>query len=162
MNKSDLNKVIIKETVRPNGSLRIQQDFSNCPSLAEQHTAHLTNLNYLIEKYRPDELAAFMAARDSYRREIIGHDFSQEPDLQESKNHVYILRKNFLELPDEIKNNFKNAVEFYKFIENPANQEKMIRLGLLSQQEVTKLTSDPKADDVGGQPSVASSSTSPS
>lgn len=141
--KDMLNVVLEKVTVRPNGTVRIQQDFSNCPTMAEQHTAHLTNLNYLISKYKPDELAAYMAARESYRREIIGHDFSQEESLQDSKNHVYVLRTMFEELPDKIKTNFKNAVEFYKFIDNPANQEKMIELGLLSKKEVTKLTTDP-------------------
>lgn len=143
MNKSQLNVVIIKETKRSNGTVRIQQDFSNCPTMAEQHTAHLSNLNYLIAKYKPDELAAYMAARESYRREIIGHDFSQEPDLQDAKNAVYILRQNFEALPEDMKKNFKNAVEFYKFIDNPANQDKMIALGLLTKKEVTKLTSDP-------------------
>lgn len=157
----ELNEVIIIETVRPNGSLRIQQDFSNCPTMAEQHTSHLTNLNYLISKYKPDELAAYMAARESYRREILGHDFSQEPNLQESLNHVLVLRKNFEELPEKIKINFKNAVEFYKFIDNPANQDKMIALGLLSKQEVTKLTTDPRKTS-SEDDAAKESSTSPS
>lgn len=75
-----LNEVIIVRTTRPDGSIREQQDFEFCPSMAEQHTAHLTDINYLIEKYKPDELAAYLAARTQYRQEIVGHDFSQEPD----------------------------------------------------------------------------------
>lgn len=141
-----LNEVIVTETKRPNGSVRIQQDFSFCPTMAEQHTAHLSDLNYLIAKYKPDELAAYMAAREQYRREIIGHDFSVEPNLQEAKNITYYMKKNFEALPEEIKQQFKNHVEFLKFIDNPANQEKMIKLGLLKPAEIKELT-DPVIKD---------------
>lgn len=58
------NKVIHIQTRRPNGTLRMQQDFRYCPTMAEQHTAHLTNINYLMERYKPDELAAYLAARN--------------------------------------------------------------------------------------------------
>lgn len=153
-----LNEVIIKTTLRPNGTYRIQQDFSNCPTMAEQHTAHLTNLNYLIAKYKPDELAAYMAARDQHRREIVGHDFSVEPSMQDAKNVVYQSRKAFDELPDDIKFQFKNHLEFLKFIDNPSNEEKMLKLGLLSKKQVEQIkipetNAGPNAntnDDVGG------------
>lgn len=144
MEKNELNVMKVIETKRKDGSVRVQWDYSNCPTMAEQHTAHLTNLNYLINKYKPDELAAYMAARESYRQEILGHDFSREPELQDSMNHVLILKQNFEALPEDIKINFKNAVEFYKFIDNPANQEKMIKLGLLKRDEIDKLTTDPR------------------
>lgn len=134
-----LNEVIIRTTRRADGSLRIQQDFSNCPTMAEQHTAHLTNLNYLIAKYKPDELAAYMAAREQYRKEIVGHDFSQEPSLQDAKNVVYRSKQEFEKLPDDIKYQFKNHLEFLKFIDNPANAEKMIKLGILTPREIEKI-----------------------
>jgi len=104
--------------------------------MAEQHSAHETDLNYLIEKFRPDELAAYIAARGQKRQEIIGHDFSIEPNLQDARNITYKLKTAFDSLPDEIKYNFKNHVEFIKFIDNPANQEKMIKLGLLTKKQI--------------------------
>lgn len=156
---SKINEVIIKETVRANGTIRIQQDFSNCPTLTEQHSAHLTDLNYLIEKYRPDELAAYMAARETYRQEILGHDFSNEPNLQESRNHVYRLKKAYDELPDDIRFQFRSPAEWYKFIDNPANQEKMLKLGLIKPKQLeetkialgdksTKEPVDPKSESI--------------
>lgn len=148
VSEGKLNEVITVETKRDNGSLRIQQDFSFCPTLAEQHTAHLSDLNYLISKYKPDELAAYMAARNSYRQEIIGHDFSKEPSLQEAKDQIYYMKKYYELLPEEIKQQFKNHVEFLKFIDNPANQEKMIKLGLLKPHEIKNLTDpDPKNEN---------------
>lgn len=134
-----LNEVIYKETVRPNGTLRIQQDFSNCPTMAEQHTAHLTNINYLIQKYKPDELAAYMAARSQYKREILGHDFSKEPELADAMNVVVKSKREFNALPDDIKKHFANHLEFLKFIDNPANEEKMIKLGLLTPKQIDKI-----------------------
>lgn len=151
-----LNKVIIKETLRPNGSVRIQQDFTYCPSLAEQHTAHLTNINWLMEKYQPDELAAYLAARNTHRQEILGHDFSAEPSLQEAKNIIYVSQQAFNLLPDSIRNQFRNHVEFLKFIDNPANAEKMKAMGLLTQKQIEDLQSaelinkEPNNDDAGG------------
>lgn len=144
--EGELNKVIIHHTKRPDGSIRVQHDFSNCPSMAEQHTAHLSDLNYLISKYKPDELSAYLAARNNYRQEIVGHDFTKEPDLQEGKNIAYKLKKAFNDLPEEIKNQFKNHVEFLKFIDNPANAEKMVKLGLLTKKQIQQHT-DPQIND---------------
>lgn len=154
-----LNQVIVKTTRRADGTVRIQQDFSNCPTMAEQHTAHLTNLNYLIAKFKPDELAAYMAAREQHRREIVGHDFSKEPNLQQAKNVVYQSRQAFEELPDDVKYQFKNHLEFLKFIDNPANAAKMIKLGILTPKKIkeiqipekdTSTDANTKDDDVGG------------
>lgn len=142
ISEGKLNEVIIKTTIRPNGTVRIQQDFSNCPTLTEQHTAHMSDINYLIQKYKPDELAAYIAARAQHRQEILGHDFSLEPSLQDAKNTVYRMRTAFEELDPEIKNQFRNHVEFLKFIDNPANQEKMLKMGLLKKKQIENLTTE--------------------
>nr|QJB20154.1 MAG: internal scaffolding protein [Microvirus sp.] len=134
-----LNQVIIKETIRPDGSRRIQQDFSNCPSLAEQHTAHLSDINYLMKKYKPDELASYLAARNQWRQEILGHDFSQEPDMQEAMNAVVRSKQEFNSLPEELRSQFQNHLEFLKFIDNPQNAEKLVKLGILSQNKIDKI-----------------------
>lgn len=137
--QSQLNKIVEVVTKRPNGTIRIQQDFSNCPTLAEQHTAHLSNINYLMERYKPDELAQYLAARNQYRQEILGHDFSSEPNLQEASNVIYRSRQEFLALPDEVRNQFANHLEFLKFIDNPANVDKMLRLGILTPRQVESI-----------------------
>lgn len=136
-----LNKVIIVRTIRPNGTLREQQDFSNCVSLTDQSQAKETDINYLMQRFKPDELAAYIAARAAGKEEIIGHDFSQEPDLQSAKNVVYVSQQAFLALPEEIRNQFRNHVEFLKFIDNPANAEKMVKLGLLQRKQIEDLQS---------------------
>lgn len=140
--KPKLNEVIITETIRADGSRRIQQGFENCPTMAEQHTAHLSDINWLMKKYKPDELAAYMAARAQYRQEIKGHDFSQEPSMQDALNIVYRSKQAFEELDEDIKSHFLNHVEFLKFIDNPENEKKMIKLGILTPKQVENLKTD--------------------
>lgn len=137
--KPKLNEVIVVETRRPNGTIRRQLDFSNCPTMTEQHTGHLTDLNYLIKKFKPDELAQYISARSQHRVEVLGHDFSEEPSPQEARNVIYQSKKAFSELPEEIRTQFPNHLEFMKFIDNPANAEKMIKLGILKPAEIKKL-----------------------
>lgn len=138
-----LNEVIITETRRPDGSLRVQQDFQYCPSMTEQHSRHFTDLNYLIEKYKPDEIAAYIAARSQYRQEITGHDFSLELSLQDAHNQVYAARQIFLNLDPEIQMHFKSPLDFVKFIDNPANAQKMLKMGLLKQKDLEKVGAIP-------------------
>lgn len=134
-----LNQVVEVVTIRKNGTLRIQQDFQYCPTMAEQHTAHLTDINYLMEKHRPDELAAYIAARNQYRREIVGHDFSKEPSLQEANNVLYQSKQAFKELPEEVQLQFKNHLEFLKFVDNPNNAEKLVQMGLATRVQLDKI-----------------------
>lgn len=157
-----LNELIIIKTRRPDGSLRIQKDFSNCPSMTEQHSGHLTDINWLMANYQPDQLAAYLAERNSRRREILGHDFSVEPSLQQAKNIVLKLKKDFEALPDEVKENFNDHVEFLKFIDNPANAEKMIKLGLMTPKQIQNvkgpLNDEPNNDQDQTQPQTKKSS----
>lgn len=130
-----LNQIITKTSIRLNGTLRVQHFYDYCPTLAEQHTAHLTDINYLIARYKPDELAAYIAARSVRRPEILGHDFSLEHDLQSAKNVVYAAKQIFDGLDDEHKIQFRNTLEFVKFIDNPQNAEKMVKMGLITPQQ---------------------------
>lgn len=151
--EQSLNKIIIHREVRNNpitphiNTPRIRFDFQNCPTRTEQHTARETDLNYLIAKFRPDELAAYMAARTAHRREIIGHDFSQEPNLQEAKNIIIKMRKAYEELPENIRNQFNSHTDFLKFIDNPSNQEKLIKMGLLKPKQIEDLTGETGSKD---------------
>lgn len=138
--RGKLNEVIVKESRRPDGSVRIQYDYANCPSMTEQHTAHLSDINYLVERYKPDELAAYLMARGQHRSLIENHDFSLEPTLQEAMNMSYNIKKHFEGLSDEVKMHFRSPAHFMSFIDNPANAEKMLKLGLLTVQEVKNLT----------------------
>lgn len=137
-----LNKIIETRTRRPNGTLRITHSYENCVSMTEQHSAHLTHIPSLMQKYTPDELTAYIMARNANRTEIVGHDFSIEPNLQEAKNAHYALKKMHSELPDELRKLYPRLVDFLKFIDNPENQEKMIKMGLMTKKQIANITTN--------------------
>ncbi|WNK14268.1 MAG: internal scaffolding protein [Microvirus sp.] len=126
-------------------NFRIQQDFSDVPSQVDQSQRDENNISVLVKKYAPDELAAYLAAKHGHKQEIMNHDFSQEPDLQESMNIVYRIRSEFEALPDQLQYLFKGKpAEFLKFCENPQNLPQLEAWGLAKKAE--QLKNDIKAN----------------
>lgn len=120
-NLSDLEAIELI-TIRSDGSIRIQQDFTHCPSMTDQSQKDTNDINVLMKKYKPDELAMFLASKGQNKQEIIGHDFSQEPNLQEANNVVYRIKQEFNELDPMLQARFQyKPAEFLKFAENPQN-----------------------------------------
>lgn len=134
-----LDVMTYTETRRKDGSLRVQFGFENCVSLTEQHGARDTDINFLMKKYAPDELALYIAARNSHRQMLPDHDYSTELSMQDAMNHVHISRQAFQNLPDDIRRRFGSHVEFLKFIDNPQNEEKMVRMGVLTQEMINTI-----------------------
>lgn len=134
-----LNQKVRRETIRPNGTRRIVFDYQYCTSMTEQHGRWATDINYLMKKFQPDELAAYIAARNTHRMPITGHDFSAEPSYQDAKNHVLEMQKSYENLPEEVKKLFPKLVDFLKFLDSEKNIEKFEKLGLLSKEELEKL-----------------------
>lgn len=138
----EYNQIKIIETIRPKnkhyrGSVRIQQDFSTCISTTDQHAGHATDINYLVQRYKPDELAMYLAAKSQQKQKIEGYDFSKEPNLQEAKNEVYRLEQLFEKLPKNIKSEFPSVVDFMKFLDSKVNVDKLIDLKIFKKEELT-------------------------
>lgn len=113
------NEVLIKEERRPDGTLKVSFDYSNCPSQAEQGTAHLTDVNYLMETYTPDEFAQYIAMKSHQKQPLPNRDYSTELSYQDSLNVVYQIRQMHENLPDDVRNYFKTPLDLMKFIDNP-------------------------------------------
>lgn len=139
-----LGEIVVIKTKRKNGTTRIVYDYQNCPTMTEQHNAHETDLNYLVKKFQPDELAAYIAARNTNRVPIEGHDFSKEPSLQAAKNKILEMQQNYEKLPDEVRKQFPKLVEFLKFLDSEKNVEKLIKFGLLTADEVKQFRDSKK------------------
>lgn len=146
LEEGKLNEVIIRTSVRPNGTRRVIQDFSNCVSATSQLGAHSNDPNYLVNRYKPDELSLYLKSRESMRHAIIGHDFSIEPDAQEARNEVYRLKQGFLDLPEKVQKEFdRDFVKFMKFIDDPRTTAEQLKdLGLLSFKERTAPPEQPQ------------------
>lgn len=139
IHENKLNQIITITTRRPNGTLRVQYDYSNCISRTDPTGAEMTDLNYLVNKYTPNELANYLAMKNMGKQPIMGHDFSKEPNLQDSMNEVVRLQNEFKKLSPEVHAHFKNVHEFLKFTDNPKNVEQMLKLGLATKKEIEKL-----------------------
>lgn len=137
---------------RPNGSKRIIQWGRHLPSLTEQHHKEVNDINILMSKYTPDEVAQILIAKGMNKQEILGHDFSLEPNLQEAKNQVYNIKKYFNELPDHIKRNFASAKEFLLFCDDKQNIEQLRQWGLAKKQEPIKHEEKTSSEKVTGEP----------
>ena len=96
----------------------------------------MTDLNYLIAKFKPDELAAYMAARNSYRQEILDHDFSMEPELADAKAMVNAARRVMQMLPADVLQQFHSPLDFLRYLDNPQNQEALIKAGILTRRDI--------------------------
>ena len=144
------NEVIVIEERRPDGSLRVAYDFEFCPSLTDQTQAHMSDLNYLIAKFKPDELSAYMAARNSYRQEILGHDFSMEPELADAKAMVNAARNVMQMLPAEVLQQFHSPLDFLRYLDNPQNQEALIKAGILTRKDIKPVVGSGSSNGVSG------------
>ena len=124
----------ILESIPPNskrGEYRIQQCFADVPSQADQSQRDENNISLLVKKYKPDELAQYLALKNQSRTPIEDHDFSEEPNLQEAMNSAYQIKEQFASLPEEIQFKFRgNPVEFLKFCANPQNLKQLEQWGL--------------------------------
>jgi hypothetical protein len=121
-------KVINK--IRPDGTTSVTFDYTGCPSKTEPHHYNETNLDYLVKKYKPDELIAYLQAR-TFNRNPQFHDFNVEPNLQDAMNIRYKLNKKFQELPTAVQAHFGNVLNYMRFIDNPDNIPALQKMGLL-------------------------------
>jgi len=80
-----------------------------------------------------------MAARSQYRQEILGHDFSQEPSLQDAKNIVLEANELMSKLPLDARMQFSSALDFLKFLDNPQNQDILIKSGILEKRDIAPI-----------------------
>lgn len=142
----ELDQVIVHTGKRPDGTTYYELDFTYCTSRTEQHHARETDINYLVAKYKPDELAMYLSARNQHRQPLF-HDFSMEPDRQQALNIRARLNSHFQNLPEEVRNHFGSPLEFLKFIDNPQNAEALIKLGLVKQKDIAPFTNDKPNDD---------------
>lgn len=121
---------------KPDGKLKVLIDASDCISLTDTTGVEEADINKLVEKYSPNELANFLAQRSMAKPLITGRDLSQEPGRMETMNEVYRLQSLFNELSSEVHAHFKTVTQFLKFADDPKNVDQLIRLGLVTKKEI--------------------------
>jgi hypothetical protein len=95
-------------------------------SMTQQHFAHGADVRNIISQYDRTGLIANVA------RGVAQYgDYSEINEYRESLDLINNANDMFQQLPAEIREIFKNdAGDFFEFATNPANESKMIELGL--------------------------------
>lgn len=107
-------------------------------SLTQQHFADESEINNIIRSHDRNGVIEHI-----HRGNAIYGDFSQITDLSDALIQIQEAQKEFLNIPSEIREQFKNdAGEFFKYASNPDNEDGMRKMGLLNPEESTAMPAD--------------------
>lgn len=116
---------MLQVSFRPNGRKRVQTVFTK-PSLTVQADKDKTSIHKILDKYKKAGVA-----KGTLQPPKFG-DFSGVPDFQTANNFVIANQEQFQKLPSRIRDRFKNDIStMIKFVDDPANKDECIKLGLL-------------------------------
>lgn len=95
----------------------------------QQHMKEETDINNIVNKYANGIMPA-NAGQPIYM------DLYNAPDFHKAQNLVAEVNQNFQKLPSALRYRFQNSPEqLIKFVENKANLEEAIKLGLVPKPE---------------------------
>lgn len=124
------------------------QIFFEGPGRTKQAHKDECDINIMMAKYQK---TGQMPAANPFRP-IYG-DFSHIDDYQAAVNQVHEAQESFADLPSQIRSRFRNdPAELLRFMEDPANTEEAIQLGLLPEPENKKPAATPKPESEGKTP----------
>jgi phage internal scaffolding protein len=122
-------------------------------SMTQQHFKDEVDVRNIIKRYDSTGLIQHVQ-----RGQAQYGDFSQTVGFKEALDMVNSAKESFMELPAELRREFRNdAGEFYTFVSDPNNSEKLIEMGLAKAPEVVE-ERKPSADvpDVPSSPPTES------
>lgn len=106
-------------------------DCSNLPSMTDQSQARDCDINEIMRRYEKTGALPQMIAKDPQ-----WGDFSAAPDFQQACEIVLKAEEQFAALDAHVRKRFSNdPAEFLEFVNDPANGEEMVRLGLRAKKE---------------------------
>ena len=119
-------------------------------SLTQQHFADESEINNIIRSHDRNGVIDHIQ-----RGNAIYGDFSEITDLSDALVQIQEAQKEFLNIPSEIREKFKNdAGEFFKYASNPDNEDGMREMGLLNPTKSSAMPED-KANLEAVEPSTA-------
>ena len=110
-------------------------------SMTQQHFKEEVDVRNIIKRYDSTGLIQHVQ-----RGQAQYGDFSQTVGFKEALDMVNSAKDSFMELPAELRREFKNdAGEFYTFVSDPNNNEKLVEMGLVAPQASAEIPT-PAAD----------------
>ena len=117
-------------------------------SLTQQHFAKDADVRNIIKQYDKTGLIANVA------RGVARYgDYSEVNEYREALDMVNAANNNFMQLPAELREMFGNdAGTFFEFATDPANEQKMVELGLKEAKVVVEEQAAPAAKKEAVEP----------
>lgn len=95
-------------------------------SMTQQHFQEESEINNILRSHDRNAVIQHI-----HKGNAIYGDFSEITDLSDALNQINLAKAEFMNIPSEIREKFKNdAGEFFKFASDPNNHSKMVELGL--------------------------------
>lgn len=118
-------------------------------SMTKQSFKDEVDIYNVLEKYKNTGILPRPRGELSYG------DFSQVGSFQEAVHMVQQAEEQFMELPSHIRDQFgHDPVAFVAFVENPKNQEELVKMGLATQTiQLSKNDTPPKTEPPKEEPS---------
>ncbi len=115
----------IVRTKRSNGTRRIRIKLDEKSKVEQSHKKEV-NINTLVKKYQKTGLLPHRLVKPTYG------DFIGVTDYHEAQNRLIQAEKEFMMLPSEIRNRFKNDPGLLlAFVNAPENAEEAAKMGLI-------------------------------
>jgi len=112
-------------------------------SMTQQHFAEESEINNIIRSHDRNGIIEHV-----HRGNAIYGDFSEITDLSDALIQIQEAQKEFLNIPSEIREKFKNdAGEFFKYASNPDNEDGMREMGLLNPNQSSAMPDDQAIPD---------------
>lgn len=122
--------LILKET-RPNGSKRLSLKTTD-ESKVEQSHKDTCDINSMVARARRGAFTP-PKSRGSYG------DFTSITSYQDARNRILACEATFFTLPAEVRKRFENNPQaVLDFLEDPANKDEAIKLGLIERPKEEK------------------------
>ena len=111
-------------------------------SMTQQHFKEEVDVRNIIKKYDSTGLINHVQ-----RGQAQYGDFSRTVGFKEALDMVNSAQFSFMELPAELRREFNNdAGEFYTFVSDPNNSDKLVEMGLAKAPEATAESPTPAAE----------------
>jgi hypothetical protein len=120
-----------KTTVRPNGTRRVQLDCSK-PKLTDQSDAAAADINNIMKVYQKTGILPENKQKIAYYV-----DNTNIPSLEEAHSLIENAKEAFMGLPSAVRKLMDNdPTKLVGFIQNPENEDILLKYGILEKQEV--------------------------
>ena len=110
-------------------------------SMTQQHFAEETEINNILRSHDRNGVIEHI-----HRGNAIYADFSGITDLSDALHQIKEAQEEFLNVPSEIREKFKNdAGQFFKFASDPNNLDELRKMGLANPAQSEAMHSDQPA-----------------